>query len=394
MDESERPGERRRMTLAKWLAEPDESSVELPLSKVRTRTRRDFLLWSAGALFAAGGSWWLLPDETREHHLTPEMRDWIDSLEARLGAARRRRERFLNRVLTLDDDVAEALYSPTRSVRTYSRSDVTPLRNNYNGATPTPAYLPGWTLTVSGLSSGRVERLGIADMLGRFAHHEQVTRLFCVEGWSAIAWWGGLRFADLLLGARRTPRDRRHARPVRAPRAGHPAILRRGVERNRLVGRAALRRSPAGLSPTARRALGEARILGQPGRRRQSRSVLRVDRPADRSTPANPARYASVRKDAPGRTRRAPAAARADETRTQEHQGYHLDRLLRRGAGRLLERARLLQVRRAVDLTRVSLRVIDSGQRRGSNRSAERPIRRAAEGRRRGAMFARHRDTR
>ena len=198
MDESERPGERRRMTLAKWLAEPDESSVELPLSKVRTRTRRDFLLWSAGGLFAAGGSWWLLPDETREHHLTPAMRDWIDSLEARLGADRRRRERFLNRVLTLDDDVAEALYSPTRSVRTYSRSDVTPLRNNYNGATPTPAYLPGWTLTVSGLASGRVERLGIADMLGRFAHHDQVTRLFCVEGWSAIAWWGGLRFADLL----------------------------------------------------------------------------------------------------------------------------------------------------------------------------------------------------
>src|SRR6267378_7981582 len=64
--------------------------------------------------------------------------------------------------------------------------------------------------------------------------------------------------------------------------------------------------------------------------------------------PTNPARYAFVRKDAPGRTRRAPAAARADETRTQEHQGYHLDRLLRRGAGRLLERARLLQVRRAV----------------------------------------------
>src|SRR6266436_2910289 len=282
MDESERPGERRRMTLAKWLAEPDESSVELPLSKVRTRTRRDFLLWSAGGLFAAGGSWWLLPDETREHHLTPEMRDWIDSLEARLGADRRRRERFLNRVLTLDDDVAEALYSPTRSVRTYSRSDVTPLRNNYNGATPTPAYVPGWTLTISGLSSGRVERLGIADVLGRFARHEQVTRLFCVEGWSAIAWWGGLRFADLL-----------QAYP---PTSG------------------------------ARWAQLESSV--QPGRRRQSRSVLRVDRPADRSTPADPARYASVRKAAPGRTRRATAFARADETRTQEHQGDHFDRLL------------------------------------------------------------------
>ena len=28
--------------------------------------------------------------------------------------------------------------------------------------------------------------------------HEQNTRLVCVEGWSAIAWWAGLRFDDLL----------------------------------------------------------------------------------------------------------------------------------------------------------------------------------------------------
>jgi DMSO/TMAO reductase YedYZ molybdopterin-dependent catalytic subunit len=27
---------------------------------------------------------------------------------------------------------------------------------------------------------------------------EQITRLVCVEGWSAIAWWAGLKFDDLL----------------------------------------------------------------------------------------------------------------------------------------------------------------------------------------------------
>ncbi len=32
----------------------------------------------------------------------------------------------------------------------------------------------------------------------RFSVHEQITRLVCVEGWSAIAWWAGLRFDDLL----------------------------------------------------------------------------------------------------------------------------------------------------------------------------------------------------
>ena len=170
----------------------------MPVAKLRARSRRDFLLFGAGALAAAGGLWWLLPDETKRKHLTPGLRDRIDSLEARLGANPDRRERFLNRVLTFDDDVAEALYSEDRSVRTYSRSQVTALRNNYEGMTPDPDYIPGWTLAVSGLASGRAERLKVADLLERFTRHEQVTRLCCVEGWSMVAWWGGLRFADFL----------------------------------------------------------------------------------------------------------------------------------------------------------------------------------------------------
>lgn len=31
-----------------------------------------------------------------------------------------------------------------------------------------------------------------------FTVHEQITPLVCVEGWSAIAWWAGVRFDDLL----------------------------------------------------------------------------------------------------------------------------------------------------------------------------------------------------
>jgi DMSO/TMAO reductase YedYZ molybdopterin-dependent catalytic subunit len=188
----------RRVSLADRLREPEEIPIEVPVSRIRARTRRDFLLFGAGTLAAAGGLWWLLPEETRMNHLTPAMRDWLDSLEARLGGNAARREKFLKRVLTFDDDVAEALYSPTRSVRTYSRSQVTPLPNNYNGGTPDPDYIPDWTLTVSGLASGREETLTISDLFGRFARHDQVTRLCCVEGWSAIAWWEGVRFADFL----------------------------------------------------------------------------------------------------------------------------------------------------------------------------------------------------
>jgi DMSO/TMAO reductase YedYZ molybdopterin-dependent catalytic subunit len=186
-----------RPSLFQRIAEPEEVPIDLPTPLVRRRTRRDFLLFGAGTVVAAAGFWWLLPDETKQEHLTPALRDWLDSLEGRAGMDRARREKFLNRALTFDDDVAEALYSPTRSVRTYSKSAVTPLRNNYTG-TPKPDYIPGWSLAVSGLASGRVERFTVPDLLGRFQGYEQVTRLCCVEGWSAIAWWGGLRFADLL----------------------------------------------------------------------------------------------------------------------------------------------------------------------------------------------------
>ncbi len=192
------PPPRPRGSLAARLREPEETPIEVPAAKLRARSRRDFLLFGAGVLAAAGGFWWLMPDGTRSKHLTPRLRDWLDSAEARLGATRERREKFLNRALTFDDDVAEALYSPDRSVRTYSKSRVDPLRNNYNGLTPSPAYIPSWTLTVSGLASGRVERLTLSDLLEHFAHHDQVTRLCCVEGWSMISWWGGLRFADFL----------------------------------------------------------------------------------------------------------------------------------------------------------------------------------------------------
>src|SRR5262249_9508792 len=138
----------RRPSLLQRIGEPEEVPIDLPTPIVRARTRRDFLLFGAGTVAAAAGFWWVLPDGTKQEHLTRALRDWLDSVEGRVGLDRARRERFLNRALTFDDDVAEALYSPTRSVRTYSKSAVTPLRNNYNGATPRPDYIPGWTLAV------------------------------------------------------------------------------------------------------------------------------------------------------------------------------------------------------------------------------------------------------
>ena len=183
---------------AGWTLEPPEPAIDVPRSKLAAQSRRDFLLFTAGVLAAASGAWVLLPDPARRRLLPGPVHDALDTLAARTGLTPDRRQRLLNRALTFDDDIAEALYSQDRLVRTYDRSQVTPLRNNYDGRTPDAGILNGWALEVSGLASGETLRIPRTDLLGRFALHGQVTRFVCVEGWSAIAWWGGIRMADFL----------------------------------------------------------------------------------------------------------------------------------------------------------------------------------------------------
>ena len=171
--------------------------VYIDEKKLRKQSRRDFILFGAGTFAALAGLWWISPLSSKKRIFGEHATDVLDTAAARFGFTKERSERFQNRALTFDDDVAEALYSPTRSVRTYRRSDITPLRNNYNGRTPSADYIADWTLTLTGLASGTDVVLRLPD-LARLEQHAQITRLCCVEGWSAIAGWSGIRFADLL----------------------------------------------------------------------------------------------------------------------------------------------------------------------------------------------------
>jgi DMSO/TMAO reductase YedYZ molybdopterin-dependent catalytic subunit len=172
--------------------------IERPRAELTARSRRDFLLWTLGLAASATFGYWLLPERPRRRLMPFLPHDRLDTLAARVGLTPERRERSLDRALTFDDDVAEALASPNRMVRAYPRADARPLRNNYDGQTPGPEYLPGWRLGLSGLASGRTESFEIHELLRRFPLREQVTRLVCVEGWSTVAWWGGFHFADFL----------------------------------------------------------------------------------------------------------------------------------------------------------------------------------------------------
>jgi DMSO/TMAO reductase YedYZ molybdopterin-dependent catalytic subunit len=162
------------------------SAIEVPPQVFRSRTRRDLLLFGAGAVAALVGGCSLLPQTT------------LSRLGVRRNMDSPEKEWLLNKALRIDDDVAEALYSENRMVPIYTKSQITPLKNNYNGTTPDPGYISGWKLTLDGLASGLSVSLDIRSLMTRFSIHDQITRLVCVEGWSAIAWWAGLRFDDLL----------------------------------------------------------------------------------------------------------------------------------------------------------------------------------------------------
>ena len=83
----------------------------------RYQSRRDFLIFGAGALAALAGAGFLLPQDT------------LNRMGMRRNMDSPGKEWFLNKALRIDDDVAEALYSANRSVPTYTKSQVTPLKN-------------------------------------------------------------------------------------------------------------------------------------------------------------------------------------------------------------------------------------------------------------------------
>jgi DMSO/TMAO reductase YedYZ molybdopterin-dependent catalytic subunit len=172
---------------ASFIQQRPSQVMEVAPEVLRHWSRRDVLLFGMGAIATAAAGGFLLPQTTLERlGILHEKKNWP------------KKEWLLNRALRIDDDVAEALYSRNRMVPTYSKSQITPLKNNYNGATPDPSYIPEWRLTVDGLASGFSVSLDVQSLLARFQVYEQITRLVCVEGWSAIAWWAGLRFDDLL----------------------------------------------------------------------------------------------------------------------------------------------------------------------------------------------------
>ncbi len=116
---------------------------------------------------------------------------------------------FLRGVSRWNDRVQAGLFDPNRLASTYPESMITrpfPFNAYYKEARVPHVDATDYRLEVGGLVADR--HAWTLDELHALPQTDQVTRHICVEGWSAIGKWGGVRFATFLerIGADRTAR--------------------------------------------------------------------------------------------------------------------------------------------------------------------------------------------
>jgi DMSO/TMAO reductase YedYZ molybdopterin-dependent catalytic subunit len=98
------------------------------------------------------------------------------------------------------NDRAQAwLFNPGKLAPTYSRADVTvpfPFNAFYGESRAPEVDGASYRLELSGLIADK--RPWTIDALRRLPQERQITRHICVEGWSAIGEWSGVRFSTFL----------------------------------------------------------------------------------------------------------------------------------------------------------------------------------------------------
>jgi DMSO/TMAO reductase YedYZ molybdopterin-dependent catalytic subunit len=116
---------------------------------------------------------------------------------------------FLKGVSRLNDRVQAWMFDPTRLAPTYAASMITrpfPFNAFYARSQAPRVDGDAYRLEVSGLATDK-HSWSLTE-LHQLPQEEQITRHICVEGWSAIGRWGGVRFSTFLqrIGADTTAR--------------------------------------------------------------------------------------------------------------------------------------------------------------------------------------------
>ena len=144
-------------------------TLEAARKQMSQRSRRNFLIGGASALIGVLG-WKWMPDETKQALLTKTFR--------------------------FNERVSQLFYSPSRLSPEFPLDRVSPRRVNGFAGMEGEFDAASWNLSIGGLA-GRTDDLvlSLADIKA-LPRTEMTTELKCVEGWSIIVNWVGVRFSD------------------------------------------------------------------------------------------------------------------------------------------------------------------------------------------------------
>lgn len=150
----------------RYLSEPmSEADAKRHMSSM---SRRGFLVGGMAGLLGIFG-WRWMPDETK--------------------AA------LLRRTLEINESVSQVFYSPKRLAPEFAPSQITAVR--YNGALGIESDIDAnaWRLNVTGLGGNSALTI---DQIKAMPRTEMITEFKCIEGWSTIVHWAGVRFSDFV----------------------------------------------------------------------------------------------------------------------------------------------------------------------------------------------------
>lgn len=144
---------------------PDEAR-----KKMAAMSRRNFLIGGAAAALGIFG-WRWMSDETK-------------------GT-------LLRRTLEFNERVAQAFYSPSRLAKEFTGDDVTAARVNGDIGMTSEFDPSNWTLAVGGLAGRTDDLILTIDDIMALPRTDMIVEFKCIEGWSTITHFGGVRFSDL-----------------------------------------------------------------------------------------------------------------------------------------------------------------------------------------------------
>lgn len=153
-------------TTAAIAASDDKLEADL-----RRMTRRSFATGAVAAVVSASALTWLATRATEDGVLWP-----------------------LRRMLEFNERAAQTLYRPDRLAPEFPVDQAVEPRVNGHVGLESPLDAANWKLRVI----GQLDRLIPLTAIKELPAHEMTTELKCVEGWSRVVHWKGVRLAEFL----------------------------------------------------------------------------------------------------------------------------------------------------------------------------------------------------